>query len=85
MQQLYFEKVPTPASRRWAMFRYQLLPTIAFTCLVLFTLFFWGAYVAPIEHPQGIQAVTDQPAKEHIAQTLTSESLVRGAMGFIVE
>lgn len=69
--------------RRWLNFRQQVLPIMAFAVLVLFTLFFWRVYVAPLEQSQGVQVKNNNPVQKEVVQASAANAEINGSMGFI--
>ena len=50
-------KIPMSNRRKWLNFRRDILPTLFFSSVVLFTFLFWKMYLSPIEYSaQEVQA-----------------------------
>ena len=73
-----------PIRRRWYVFRREFLPGLAFTCLVVFTLLFWKAYLLPIAQPQNVR-VAAKTGNETVTKETVGRAAVYGPMGFINE
>ncbi|MGI6345511.1 MAG: hypothetical protein ACOX2U_00015 [Limisphaerales bacterium] len=84
MQQNSYGKIPMPIQRRWYVFRRHSLPGLAFTCLVVFTLLFWKAYLSPVAQPQDVQVAT-KVSKDSMVKEARSKTPVYAPMGFINE
>jgi len=84
VQQISCGKVPMSMRRRWYVFRREFLPGLAFTCLVVFTLLFWKAYLSPVVQPQNVR-VAAKMGNDSIAKETAGRAAVYGPMGFINE
>ncbi|MCK9315244.1 MAG: hypothetical protein M0Q48_03745 [Verrucomicrobia bacterium] len=84
VQQISSGKVPMSIRRRWYVFRREFLPGLAFTCLVVFTLLFWKAYLSPVVQPQNVR-VAAKMGNDSIAKEPVGRAAVYGPMGFINE
>lgn len=78
------KKIPMPIRRRWSIFRRQFLPTIAFSAVILFTLFFWKIYIMPVGHPQGIQTAQKKNTELVIGKA-PAKKAVTSSVGMISE
>lgn len=84
VQQYSCGKVPMSMRRRWYVFRREFLPGLAFTCLVVFTLLFWKAYLSPVVQPQNVR-VAVKMGNDPVAKETVGRAAVYGSMGFINE